>query len=78
MTTLSLERVPDAFVCNSMLHKLGQDAVQTADLLAHNNAVRGIIAEGFTLVGAFAVAECVECHEQVKTPTYALIVDPLV
>lgn len=65
-------------VCTATLHALAESALQTKDMLAHNDAIRGLIAAGFNIIGSFAVVECAVCGEAVKVATHALVIDPLV
>ncbi len=65
-------------VCTATVHALARSALQTKDMLAHNEAIRRLIAVGFNKIGSYAVFGCKICDEEVEVAAHALVIDPLV
>lgn len=76
-TSQSPENALSSEPCTALLHIFGKLALQTADMDAHNDAIRSIIAEGFKITGPFAILNCDSCLSEVKIPTERLCIDPL-
>ena len=66
--------VPD---CMSMVHQLAEQAMQTDDMLVHNQAVREWMCVDYRFTGGVAISRCTVCDARVSVPVQALAIDPL-